>query len=75
LQSNQIETAITAEASQTEISTYLQTQIAQVLRLKPTEVDKQQPLNRIGVDSLMAVELRSCIKNHRNIDTLACHFS
>jgi short-subunit dehydrogenase/acyl carrier protein len=68
LQSSQLQTAITPEASQTEISTYLQTQVAHVLRLKSTEVDKQQPLNRIGVDSLMAVELRNRVRNHLNID-------
>jgi len=38
---------------------YIQNEISQVLRISNSEIDVQQSLNTMGLDSLMAVELRN----------------
>jgi acyl carrier protein len=43
-------------------------EIAAVLRLAPEDVDLHQPLNRIGLDSLMAVELRNRLRFRLGLD-------
>ncbi|BAZ53637.1 beta-ketoacyl synthase [Nostoc sp. NIES-4103] len=48
--------------------TYLQNEIAQVLGMKTAEIDAKQPLNLMGIDSLMAVELRNRIKTKLEAD-------
>ncbi len=47
---------------------YFQDQVAQVLNCSPAHLDVQQPLNRMGIDSLTAVSFRSQIANHLKID-------
>jgi acyl carrier protein len=37
-------------------------QIARVLKCSPDKVDRHQPLNRLGIDSLMAVELKNRVE-------------
>src|SRR5262249_36642402 len=41
------------------LESYLQQQIARVLRLAPSRIDLRTPLNTLGMDSLMAVEFRN----------------
>lgn len=41
---------------------FLRTQAAEVLGLRPERVNANRPLNRMGMDSLMAVELRNRIQ-------------
>ena len=41
---------------------FLVEQIAQVLKCSPTRVDAHEPLNRLGIDSLMAVELKNRVE-------------
>jgi len=41
---------------------FLVEQIAQVLKCSPDKVDAHQPLNRLGIDSLMAVELKNRVE-------------
>jgi myxalamid-type polyketide synthase MxaE and MxaD len=43
------------------LQTYLSEQVARVLGLSPAKLDVQQPLNNLGLDSLMAVELKNRI--------------
>ena len=43
------------------LQTYLGEQVARSLGLSPSKLDPQQPLSELGVDSLMAVELKNRI--------------
>ncbi len=40
------------------LENYLQTEVARVLGVRPTAVDKQQAISALGLDSLMAIELQ-----------------
>jgi acyl carrier protein len=42
---------------------YLRQQTARVLQLSAADLDFRQPLNRMGIDSLMAVELRNILES------------
>jgi NAD(P)-dependent dehydrogenase (short-subunit alcohol dehydrogenase family)/acyl carrier protein len=42
--------------------------VAAVLRLSPENVDRRRPLNRLGMDSLMATEIRTRIKREYGTD-------
>ncbi|GAB2969133.1 SDR family NAD(P)-dependent oxidoreductase [Amycolatopsis acidiphila] len=42
--------------------------VANVLRLVPENIDRRRPLNKLGMDSLMATEIRTCIKNEYGVD-------
>jgi thioester reductase-like protein len=55
--------AASADERQPLIAAYLIEQIAHVLRCSPSKVDVQQPLTQLGVDSLMAVELKNRVEN------------
>lgn len=52
-----LETAAVAE----KLKDWLVPQISQVLKLSPNEVNCERPLNTLGLDSLMALELRGRI--------------
>jgi natural product biosynthesis luciferase-like monooxygenase protein len=41
------------------LSTYLQKQVAQVLKIAPAQFNLDQPLSTLGIDSLMAIELQT----------------
>jgi acyl transferase domain-containing protein/acyl carrier protein len=43
------------------VRSYLSEQVARVLGLNPSKLDVQQPLSHLGMDSLMAVELKNRI--------------
>lgn len=44
------------------VEAFLVEQIARVLRCSPSKVDVHQPLNKLGIDSLMAVELKNRVE-------------
>jgi acyl transferase domain-containing protein len=54
--------AAAAEARQPMLDTYLREQLARVLGSATSEIDLDQPLSNLGIDSLMAVELRTRIQ-------------
>jgi acyl carrier protein len=45
------------------IEDYVAKEMQRVLQLGPTELDMRRPLDRLGVDSLMAVELRNSFES------------
>jgi amino acid adenylation domain-containing protein len=51
-----------AEGQTAALVAYLRRELARVLRLSEARVDVAQPLNRLGLDSLMAVELKNGIE-------------
>ncbi len=48
--------------------TYLQDKISQVLRATTSQIDLQQPLNTMGIDSLIALELRNQLQTDLAVD-------
>jgi FkbH-like protein len=52
---------------QSLLESYLQGQIARILRVAPAQLGVQQPLVTLGLDSLMAVELQHAIETNLNV--------
>jgi acyl carrier protein len=50
------------------IQSYVNEQVARVLGLSPSQLDIQQPLTNLGLDSLMAVELKNRISADLGVD-------
>jgi thioester reductase-like protein len=49
------------------LDTFLREQVAKILRTTPGKIDSKRPLNEIGIDSLMAVELIHQIEGQTGI--------
>src|SRR5579883_3354478 len=47
-----------------QLTSYLREQVAQVLKVVPSQLNCQQPLSTIGLDSLMAIELQNSIETN-----------
>ncbi|MFQ5794227.1 MAG: type I polyketide synthase [Candidatus Bipolaricaulia bacterium] len=52
---------------QKTLETYIQKEIARVLQLDPSRIDLETPLNTIGLDSLMAIELNNRVETELNV--------
>jgi acyl transferase domain-containing protein/NADPH:quinone reductase-like Zn-dependent oxidoreductase/NAD(P)-dependent dehydrogenase (short-subunit alcohol dehydrogenase family)/SAM-dependent methyltransferase/acyl carrier protein len=57
----------TLEARRDIVRDYIQEQVARVLRTSAAKLDTEQPLNQMGLDSLMAVELKNRIESDLQI--------
>ncbi|MEL6441868.1 MAG: amino acid adenylation domain-containing protein [Cyanobacteria bacterium J06621_8] len=53
---------------------YLQEQIAKLVGIEPSDVEEQQPLQYLGIDSLIAVKLRNRLRNDLAVDISAVKF-
>ncbi|MBW4478454.1 MAG: amino acid adenylation domain-containing protein [Tolypothrix brevis GSE-NOS-MK-07-07A] len=59
--------ALEPQERQLQLTCYLQQEVAQVLKLVPSLVNPQQPLNTVGLDSLMAIELQHAIETNLGV--------
>jgi acyl transferase domain-containing protein/acyl-CoA synthetase (AMP-forming)/AMP-acid ligase II/acyl carrier protein len=50
------------------LETHLQKEIARVLGLEPSKLDLNQPLNTVGLDSLMAIELKNRVETSLGLE-------
>jgi acyl carrier protein len=55
--------AIEPDQRQPQLISHLQKELAIVLGLEPSEVDPQESLNNLGLDSLMLLELKQRLEN------------
>nr|QEO74785.1 AMP-dependent synthetase and ligase [uncultured bacterium] len=53
---------------------YLLTQVAQAVRTNPSKIDSQQNLAALGLDSLMAIELKSRVESDLGVSVSAVDF-
>ena len=59
--------ALGTAQSRARLEAYLQSQAASALRIHPASIDRRQPLNALGLDSLAATELQHAIETHLGV--------
>lgn len=64
----------TASERQAFLITYIQEQVAKAIGISASELDIQQPLNYMGIDSLIAVKLRNRLRTDLEVDVSAVKF-
>lgn len=67
-------TEITPRERQEILGNYLRLQIAQAIGINPSELDMQQSLKYLGIDSLIAVKLRNQLRDDWSVDLAAVNF-
>jgi aryl carrier-like protein len=67
-------TELDVSQSQALILTYIQEQVAKAIGISASQLDTQQPLNRMGIDSLIAVKLRNQLRTDLAVDVSATKF-
>lgn len=66
--------AMEPSEGQFNLEIYLKKQIAQMLRVSPTQLDPQQPLITLGIDSLMSVELQNRFESDLGVSVSTVDF-
>ena len=64
----------TASERQVILIAYIQEQIAKAVGISASQLDVQQPLNYMGIDSLIAVKLRNRLRTDLEVDVPAVKF-
>ncbi|NER27105.1 MAG: amino acid adenylation domain-containing protein [Symploca sp. SIO1C4] len=67
-------TEITASQRQALLIVYIQEQVAKFIGISASELDIQQPLKYLGIDSIIATKLRNRLRNDLAIDVPAVKF-
>ena len=67
-------TEATANERQAMLIDYIQEQIAKAVGISASDLDVQQPLNYMGIDSLIAVKLRNRVRTDLEVDVSAVKF-
>ena len=64
------ETVLNADTKERQklVEIYLREELAKVLGLSANRVDVRQPVNNLGLDSIMAIELKNKIENRLDVD-------
>lgn len=69
----QLQTASPEERLE-RLAAYIQERAAQTLRVPVAQLDAQESLTNLGIDSLIAVELRNWVRNDLDVDVPMEHF-
>ncbi|MEC4812891.1 MAG: acyl carrier protein [Scytonema sp. PMC 1069.18] len=64
----------TVSTRQIMLTAYIQAQIAKAIGISASQLDVQQPLNYMGIDSLIAVKLRNRLRTDLKVDLSAVKF-
>ncbi len=64
----------TASENQALLTNYMQELVAQAIGISASQLDIQQPLNYMGIDSLIAMKLRNRFRTDLEIDVSAIKF-
>jgi amino acid adenylation domain-containing protein len=59
--------ALAREERQSRLESSLQAQVARLLRVLPSRLDRRQPLSTLGLDSLMSIELKNDLEAHLGV--------
>ena len=65
---------MSASERQALLIAYIQEQLAQAIGINASQLDVQQPLNYMGIDSLIAVKLRNRLRTDLEVDIPAVKF-
>ncbi len=66
--------AFSAESRQQKLESYIQDRLARGLKIAPSQLNSQQPLNNLGLDSLVIIEIKNQIEVDLGVSVSAVKF-